>query len=117
MSRDLRLYLRDIGASAEKIRTITATHFFHEFTEEWMARDAVARNFEIIGESVRRLPPELLAQAPEVPWDRFLALRKILLHAYFMLDDAILWDAAVNKLPGLEAAAARMLAGLDGLDG
>lgn len=111
MSRDLGLYLRDILASGAKIRSITETHFFAEFTEEWMARDAVARNFELIGESVRRLPAELLAQAPEVEWDKFLALRKILLHAYFQLDDAILWDAAVNKLPGLVAAAERLLGG------
>jgi uncharacterized protein with HEPN domain len=109
MSRDHGLYLRDILASGGKIRSVTETHFFHEFTEEWMARDAVARNFELIGEAVRRLPRDLLARAPEVEWEKFLALRKILLHAYFRLDDAILWDAAVNKLPALVAAAQRLL--------
>ena len=114
MSRDHGLYLRDILASGEKIRSITGSHFFHEFTEEWMARDAVARNFELIGEAVRRLPRELLDQAPEVEWEKYLALRKILLHAYFQLDDAILWDAAVNKLPALLAATERILRTLGG---
>jgi uncharacterized protein with HEPN domain len=109
VSRDHGLYLRDILASGEKIRSVTDSHFFHEFTEEWMARDAVARNFELIGEAVRRLPKGLLELAPEVEWAKFLALRKILLHAYFQLDDSILWDAAVNKLPGLLAAAERLL--------
>ncbi len=113
MSRDYGLYLRDLLAAAAKIRSVTETHFFHEFTEEWMARDAVARNFELIGETVRRLPKDLLAQAPEIAWDKFLALRQILLHAYFRLDDAILWDAAVNKLPGLVAAAERLLRRLE----
>jgi uncharacterized protein with HEPN domain len=114
VSRDHGLYLRDILASGEKIRSVADTHFFHEFTEEWMARDAVARNFELIGEAVRRLPKDLLALAPEVEWEKFLALRKILLHAYFQLDDAILWDAAVNKLPGLLSAAERLLRSLGG---
>lgn len=109
MSRDFGLYLRDILASGEKIQSITRSHFFQEFTEEWMARDAVARNFELIGEAVRRLPMELLERAPEVEWAKYLALRKILLHAYFQLDDAILWDAAVTKLPVLLAAAERLL--------
>ena len=79
-----------------------------------MARDAVARNFELIGEAVRRLPRELLDQAPEVEWEKYLALRKILLHADFQLDDAILWDAAVNKLPALLAATDRLLRTLGG---
>jgi uncharacterized protein with HEPN domain len=114
VSRDHGLYLRDILASGEKIRSITASHFFHEFREEWMARDAVARNFELIGEAVRRLPRELLDLAPEVEWEKYLALRKILLHAYFQLDDEILWDAAVNKLPALLAAAERLLRALGG---
>jgi uncharacterized protein with HEPN domain len=112
VSRDHGLYLRDILASGEKIKSIADSHFFQEFTEEWMARDAVARNFELIGEAVRRLPRDLLALAPEVEWAKFLALRKILLHAYFQLDDEILWDAAVNKLPGLMAAAERLLRSL-----
>jgi uncharacterized protein with HEPN domain len=114
VSRDPALYLRDILAAGGKIQSITGSYFFHEFTEEWMARDAVARNFELIGEAVRRLPGELLALAPEVQWEKFLALRKILLHAYFRLDDEILWDAAVNKLPGLLAATERMLRGSGG---
>ena len=109
MSRDHGLYLRDILAAGAKIRSVTETHFLHEFKEEWMARDAVARNFELIGEAVRRLPKALRDQAPEIEWEKFLALRKILLHAYFQLDDEILWDAAVHKLPALVAAAARLL--------
>lgn len=114
MSRDHGLYLRDILASGQKIRSITDSHFFSEFTEEWMARDAVARNFELIGEAVRRLPKELQELAPEIEWEKYLALRKILLHAYFQLDDAILWDAAVNKLPSLLVATERILRTLGG---
>lgn len=114
MSRDPRLYLEDILDSARKIQEVTRTHFFHEFREEWMVRDAVARNFELIGEAARRLGPELQSQAPEVAWDKLLGLRKILLHAYFTVDDEILWDAALNKVPALEAAAGRILSGLGG---
>jgi len=112
MSRDPRLYLTDILDSAQKIREVTSTHFFHEFREEWMVRDAVARNFELIGEAARRLGPEIQAQAPEVEWAKLMGLRKILLHAYFRVDDEILWDAAQNKVPTLEAAARRLLDGL-----
>jgi uncharacterized protein with HEPN domain len=109
VSRDPRLYLTDILDSARKIREVTATHFFHEFREEWMVRDAVARNFELIGEAARRLGPELHARAPEVEWAKLMGLRKILLHAYFTVDDEILWDAATSKVPTLEAAARRLL--------
>jgi uncharacterized protein with HEPN domain len=112
MSRDPRLYLNDILDSARKIQEVTSTHFFHEFREEWIVRDAVARNFELIGEAARRLGPELHAKAPEVDWAKLLGLRQILLHAYFTVDDEILWDAALNKVPVLAEAARNLLDGL-----
>ena len=112
MSRDPRLYLTDILDSARKIQEVTASHFLHEFKEEWMVRDAMARNFELIGEAARRLGADLQGQAPEVDWAKLMGLRKILLHAYFTVDDEILWDAAVNKVPVLAAAARRLLDGL-----
>lgn len=112
MSRDPRLYLTDLLDATRKIQEVTSSLFFHEFREEWMVRDAVARNFELIGEAARRLGPELQAQAPEVEWEKLLGLRNILLHAYFTVDDEILWDAALNKVPALAVAARRLLDGL-----
>jgi uncharacterized protein with HEPN domain len=37
------------------------------------------------------------------------SFRDVLVHAYFAVDDSIVWDAAVNKTPQLLAACRRLL--------
>ncbi len=71
--------------------------------------DAVVRNLEVIGEAVKRLPPELRARRSDIEWQRIAGLRDILIHEYFGVDIDILWDVIVNKLPALEHAVESLL--------
>jgi uncharacterized protein with HEPN domain len=54
MPRDFRLYLDDILESCRKIRQFTQGMSFQEFESDAKTKDAVIRNFEIIGEAVSR---------------------------------------------------------------
>ena len=47
-----------------------------------MARDAVVRSIEVIGEAVKRLPPDLTSRHPEVDWNGCARLRDVLAHQY-----------------------------------
>ncbi|MDP2335898.1 MAG: DUF86 domain-containing protein [Bacteroidota bacterium] len=42
---------------------------FPEFKKDYKTVDAVIRNFEVIGEASRKIPVEIKAKYPEVPWD------------------------------------------------
>lgn len=58
---------------------------------------------EIIGEAVYRLRrdhPERCEQIADA--HKLIGLRNVLAHGYDAIDYAILWDAAVNKLPILQ---------------
>ena len=70
-------------------------------------------NLEVIGEAVKRLPEPLKAGAPEVPWKRIGSFRDILAHAYFSVDDAIVWDVASHEVPALAQTVQRILQRLD----
>jgi uncharacterized protein with HEPN domain len=112
MPRDARLWLADVLEACERIRAYVANSDFDGFMADTRTADAVLRNLEIVGEAVKKLPPELLAQAPHVPWSDVAGFRDILAHAYFRVDLTLVWDIVQHELPALEEAA-RQLGAID----
>jgi uncharacterized protein with HEPN domain len=109
MPRDHRLYLDDILEAVRNIREYTAGMESHAFGEDRKTQDAVARNLEIIGEAVGKLPEALLSRIEGMEWRKISGLRNILAHEYFGLSLPIVWDVVQNKLDELEAAARILL--------
>ncbi len=63
---------------------------------------AFARSVEIIGEAVKSLPNEIVAAHPGIPWRRMAGMRDRLIHGYFAVDYALLFDVAKSKIPDLK---------------
>ena len=74
---------------------------FVSFTNNEMAYDAVLGNLEIIGEAAKHIPDEVRRRYPDIAWREMAGLRDILAHAYFGLDDEVLWDIVQNEVPSL----------------
>jgi uncharacterized protein with HEPN domain len=72
---------------------------FPGFKADYKTVDAVIRNFEVIGEASKNLPPEVKAKYPDVPWEEMYLLRNRISHEYFGIDYEIIWDVATNYLP------------------
>ena len=113
MTRDAGLYLQDILEATVKIETMLMGIDRAAFSRDWRIRDVVLPNLEVIGEAAKRLPEPLKGEAPEVPWKRIAGFRDILAHAYFSVDDAIVWDMGNHEMPPLAQAVQRLLQGLD----
>lgn len=56
--RHSKLLIDDILDSAQAIQTFVKGISYDEFLSDRKTRDAVIRNFEIIGEAARQLPEE-----------------------------------------------------------
>ena len=82
------------------------------FASEELAQAAVIRWIEIIGEAARGVTAELQEAHPEVPWRRMVAMRNVLIHGYFDIDVDLVWSAAQNDLPKLEAQIRAILSGM-----
>ncbi len=63
--------------------------------------DAVVRNIIIIEEAVKKLPDDIKFRYKNIEWRKIAGLRDIVVHAYFGIDENILWDVVQNKIPEL----------------
>lgn len=101
MSRNLRLYLSDILTSISKIERYTKEMSYEQLIADELTLDAVVYNLQIIGEAVKNIPLEVRDRYPQVEWRKIAGLRDIIAHAYFTIDDQIVWDIIQNKLSNL----------------
>ncbi len=64
----------------QKIIRYTSGFSHDDFLNDEKTRDAVVRNFEIIGEASGRLSETIQLQYPEVEWRKMEAFRNLLIH-------------------------------------
>ena len=93
----------DVTIACDELTRFCAGKDLAAFRADRLLQLAVERQFEIIGEALARLErvdPERLAEAiPE--YRRIIGFRNLIAHGYDVIDDAALWDFAVNRVPEL----------------
>lgn len=109
--KDDRPYLADILQALERVEDI-GRRGRTAFLADWLLQDAAIRNFEIVGEAVKRVSAELQAAHPEIPWADLAGFRDVLIHQYFRVDLEIVWALIETRVAGLRADVARLAAEL-----
>ncbi len=112
MTKNIVFFLQDIQVSLNKIFKYTNDLSYEQFVVNELVRDAVERNFEIIGEAVKHLPEDFRAKYPEVPFRQVAGMRDKLIHDYFGIDYEIVWKTIVDKLPSFSANIDKILENL-----
>jgi uncharacterized protein with HEPN domain len=110
MRPDPRKYLWDALHAAELVHNFARGQSFADYQSNAMLRSAVERQFEIIGEALNQLSkvdPEAASHVPDLR--RIVAFRNILIHGYATVDDALVWQVIIDKLPGLQQALTELL--------
>ena len=96
--------LEDIRDAAAFIVEVTAGRQLAEYSADRMLRQAVERNFEIIGEeAIKRLAHHDPATAARIgSHAQIIAFRNVLIHGYDLVDHALVWNAIEQQLPALQ---------------
>jgi len=102
IARDWLLYVEDMLDSIKTINEFLKETSKDHFLNNRMMKDAVIRNFEIIGEATRHIPLENRKKHPEIPWETLYDTRNELIHEYFEVDFGAIWADTKNSLPEIE---------------
>lgn len=101
MKKDQRVYLRDIVERIERIQRFTIEGR-EAFLNSVIVQDAVLRNFQVMGEAVKRMDDEFRTQHADIEWRRIAGFRDVLVHDYDKLILNDIWDIIENHLPLLK---------------
>ena len=94
--------LEDIRDAAAFILEVATDKTREDFVEDRLLRQATERNFEIIGEAIRRLRDHDAAVADAISEaSRIISFRNTLIHGYDLVDYTLVWDVIEHKLPTL----------------
>jgi len=96
--RNPLLYIYDIIDCIEKIEIYSKNLTLNEFQKTSETQDAILRRLEIIGEAVKKIPPEIKEKQKEVPWKSIAGLRDVVIHEYFGVNMDRVWKLIHSDL-------------------
>lgn len=97
--RDQKLYVEDILEAISLIEEFVGEMDFEEFNKDPKTQSAVIRQFEVIGEAVKKLDVSVTGNYPEIEWPAIAGMRDLLIHHYFGVDLNIVWESLSVDLP------------------
>ncbi|HEY1935596.1 MAG TPA: HepT-like ribonuclease domain-containing protein [Acetobacteraceae bacterium] len=113
MAELIRPALRAILDAIEGVQAATGGKTIDDYSAEWLLRHGIQRGIEIISEAARRIPPDLRATQPDVPWAQIMGIGNVLRHEYHRVSDVAIWNVVLVHLPPLKIAVEAMDATLD----
>jgi uncharacterized protein with HEPN domain len=104
------VYLRHIQDAISRIEEYVAGLDQEAFMSTRLVQDGVIRQFEIIGEATKNLTEALKDRYPDIPWKDIAGMRDKLIHQYFGIDLAAVWETVVHDLPPFKFDISQVLA-------
>ena len=93
------VYLLHIVESFQDVLDFVADKDYAEFVKSKLLINAVVRSFEVAGEATKNLSPELRARHADIDWSGMAGFRDVLIHQYFGIDLANVWEVVAHFVP------------------
>ena len=96
-------YLLDILLAGREAREFVAEMGWEAFEKSRLHQNAILKSLEVMGEAAGRISSEMRMAHPEIPWSEMIGMRNRLVHGYFEVDLAKVWETVHRDLPSLIA--------------
>ncbi|TAL62927.1 MAG: DUF86 domain-containing protein [Bacteroidetes bacterium] len=109
MKEETEKYLTDIDMCIARIeKHISNCKSYPDFEENITVVKAIEREFEIIGEALRKMrdiEPNIAISS----YKKIIGLRNLIAHAYDLVEASQLWGIIINHLPKLKSEVDQLL--------
>ena len=113
MKREYKLFLEDIIKSCEYVQEFVEGIDFDQFMNDEKTSSAVIQKFGIIGEAVKNIPEFIREKYSDIPWKNMAGMRDRLIHGYFGVDYALVWDTIEFDVPKIITLISQILDDLE----
>ena len=94
--------LEDIRDDDAFIRDVAKGKSLVDYNADRVLRQAIERNFEVIGEAIKRLVQHDTEIAARIDDHRqIIAFRNVLIHGYDLVDHELVWSTIESQIPTL----------------
>jgi len=103
--KDNLIYLLTALECIDLIHEYTQEYCLEDFLADRKTQDAVIRNLEIIGQTLKDYGlDELALKDPTTPWHKVAGMRNVLAHEYLGVDPMLIWETVQKQLGLLQSA-------------
>ena len=97
--KDRMVFIFSAIECVERCSNFTKGMTVEEFKADLKTQDAVIRNIEILGQSLKDFGIENLAiDYPKIRWKALAGMRNIIAHEYLGIDLDIVWETLIHHL-------------------
>ncbi len=108
-SRDFKLRVEDMLTEINIIENTVQGLTEESFSQNQQALRAVLYGLAVIGEVVARAIDELEQADAKIPWRQIRGMRNMVIHEYFRVDVAMIWQTVQVDLPVLKQSLEQIL--------
>lgn len=100
--RDDLVYVEHMIDSIESVYKFIGDKTFKEFKDDDLVVSGVIRKLEILGEASSKISDNIKSSYPNIEWRILKDFRNYLIHQYFGVDVATVWEAIQTDMPILK---------------
>ena len=94
--------LQDIVEYSNNVSMLIEDFTFEELIADKRTYYSVMKNVEIVGEAAFMLTHDFKKAHPEIPWKTVQGMRHVLVHDYYTITPAAVWDVVTEDIPTLK---------------